>query len=460
MRQTAIVVALIAAGYGVPASAAPVSEAEAQALRDQIKILTARLEALEKQVAGQTAAAAALPQPSAPAAPATALAAAAPKDTTSIDWKGSPQFKQGDRLFKVKGRIQMDAGYVSRPPGSNDRGLGFVSEFRRIRLGGEGKLGAGFGYKLELELSDNAVDLVDTFITYERDGLTLTLGNQNQFQSLDELTGDTSGSFMERAAFTDAFAFERRLGLSAQYSHGPLLAQAGLFTDDVGALANNADGPAGGDENNSFGMDGRLVFAPRIGSTQLHFAGSAHWRNLKRVAEDGTRYRQRPYLHGTNSRLLATPELSVDQELHYGLELAAIRGPLHFAGEGHWLTAHRPGLPDVQFFGGYAEVGYFLTRGDSRGYTKGIFDRMKPHAPLGSGGPGAIQINARYDYLSLNDGVVIGGRQDAFLGSIIWAPIDYLRVNLNYGYLAYSQMPDNVADFGVHTGGVRMELDF
>ncbi len=453
--------ALLIAALALPTPAlATVSEAEAQALRDQIRALTMRLEALERQMATRdTPPPASAPTTVTPAASSPALARA-PAPSTQIGWKGSPQFKLGDRLFKVKGRIQYDAGYVSPPPGSTDRGFGFSTEARRIRLGGEGKLGAGFGYKLELELSDNSVDLVDTFISYEKGGLLLTAGNHNQFQSLDELIGDTSGSVMERAAFTDAFNFERRLGVSAQYQSGAWLAQAGLFADDIEALSNQSDGPAGGDENDSFGMDGRIVFAPRLAGTQLHFAASGHWRKLNRVAEDGVRYRQRPYLHSSNSRILATPELMVDREFHYGVELAAVRGPWHVAGEAHWLTAYRPGLADPTFFGGYAEVGYFLTDGDSRAYAKGMFDRTDPKNALGDGGIGAVQINARYDMLTLNDGPIMGGRQDGLIGSLIWTPIAFLRFNLNYGYLTYSDLPNGTDDFGLHIGGMRVELDF
>lgn len=432
-----------------------ISESDAQALREQITALTARLEMLEKQLATR---AGTNPAPAQPASPPLATAKKAPE--TIIAWKGSPQFRSGNRLFKAKGRIQYDAGYVSKPPGSTDRGLGFSTEARRIRLGGEGNLGAGFGYKLELELSDNSVDLVDTFVTYEKENLLLTVGNQNQFQSLDEVIGDTSGSVMERAAFTDAFNFERRLGLSAQYQRGAWLAQAGLFADDIQALSNQSDGPAGGDENNSYSIDGRVVFAPKLGTTQIHIGASGHWRRLGRVTDNGVRYRQRPYLHSSNSRIIATPLLTVAEEFHYGVELAGVRGPWHFAGEAHWLTASRPGLPDPNFFGGYAEVGYYLTEGDSRSYADGMFGRSDPHRPLGDGGIGSIQVTARYDMLGLNDGVIVGGRQDAIIGSLIWTPITYLRFNLNYAYLAYSRLPGGTDDFGLHVGGMRVELDF
>ncbi|MEO5587079.1 MAG: porin, partial [Novosphingobium sp.] len=210
------------------AHAQAISAQEAAVLRDEVGALKSRIEQLERRLAAASAATAS-PVSAAPAA------AAEQGDTPPLrtEWRGSPLLVQGDRAFKVKGRIQADANYVAAPTGLADKGLGFSSEFRRIRLGGEGKLGGGFGYKLELELSDNSVDLVDTFVTYERGPWLLTAGNQNPFQSLDELTGDTAGSFMERAAFTDAFNFERRLGLSAQYRRGPLLAQLGVFTDDV-----------------------------------------------------------------------------------------------------------------------------------------------------------------------------------------------------------------------------------
>jgi phosphate-selective porin OprO/OprP len=363
-------------------------------------------------------------------------APAAPAPTTAIGWKGSPQFTSDDRSFKVKGRIQADVGHVSTPRGIADRGLGFSNEVRRIRLGGEGKLGSGFGYKLELELSDNAVDLVDTFVTYEKGAWQVAIGNQNQFQSLDELTGDTTGSLMERAAFTDAFNFERRMGVAVQYHRKDILLQAGIFTDDIDALADASDGPAGGDENDSFSIDGRAVYAPKLGGTQVHLGGSAHLRMLNRLSDTPVRYRQRPYLHSSNSRILATPNIPVDRELHYGLELAAIHGRWHVAAETHWLDAIGPG-PNSRFFGGYAEIGYFLTD-DSRSYRNGIFGGAKPSSPFGKGGPGAIQLNLRYDYLDLNDGTIRAGTQNGWFAGIVWTPVEYLRFNLNYGYLAYT----------------------
>lgn len=433
---------------------------DAASLRAEIASLRAQLQRMESRLDAATGgpqrtAPVAVPLPPPPAKPAL--------PATEIAWKGSPQFTaSGGRTFKAKGRIQADIGQVDAPGGLADRGLGYAAEMRRIRLGGEGSLGAGVGYKLELELSDNAVDLVDTFVTYKTGPWLLAVGNQNQFQSLDELTGDTSGSFMERAAFTDAFAFERRLGVSAQYEKAGWLVQAGLFADDITALSNSSDGPAGGDENNSYGLDGRVVYAPKLGGTQLHFGASAHWRNLKRVGDTTTRYRQRPYVHTTNTRLIGTSALAVREETHYGLEAAFVRGRWHGAAETHWLDSALKTGSAARFFGGYAELGYFLTE-DTRGYKSGIFDRAKPRTPLGAGGLGALQVNLRYDYLDLNDRGVVGGKQDAWLAALIWQPLEYLRFNLNYGVLAYQDatpLPNGDRDYAARVAGARMELDF
>lgn len=459
-------VALILANCATPSTAQAVSEAEAERMRAEIKALRTRLEALEDRLAANPAAAAPAPaevEAKGPAPAAVAVTTAEKETATGIAWKGSPRFQQGDKQFKVKGRIQADASHVSPPDGLQDRGLGFSSEMRRIRLGGEGSLGMGFAYKLELELSDNAVDLVDTFVSYGDGPWQVRLGNHNAFQSLDELTGDTNGSVMERAAFTDAFNFERRLGISAEYARGPWLAQFGVFTDDIGALANNNDGPSGGDENNSYSFDGRLVYAPRLGKTRLHFGGSAHWRRLGRLADAGTRYRQRPFVHSTNTRLIGTAAMNVDSETHYGLELAAVSGRLHGAGEVHALRAQRAGLPTVTFRGGYAELGYFLTPGDSRGYKGGIFSSAAPARPLGEGGIGSIQVNLRYDYLDLDSRDVRGGTQNGYIVGLLWSPIQYLRFNLNYALLSYDgavALPSGVTGYDVQVVGTRFELDF
>ncbi|MCC4231468.1 hypothetical protein LL253_02040 [Sphingobium soli] len=459
-------IALILTTAHVPAAAQAISQQEAAALRAEIAALKAQINRLEARIGGgDSAAVMAATQGGTPAPPPLAAATepAPPAQTpTAVRWKGGPVFSQGEMTFHPKGRIQYDAGLLMTPDSVADRARGYSNELRRLRLGGEGRIGGGFGYKLELELSDNSVDLVDSFITYEKGPWLVTLGNHNGFQSLDELISDTGGAVMERAAFTDAFNFERRLGLSVQYRKGIVLAQAGLFSDSADSLTNDADGADGGDENNSYSLDGRIVLAPKWGDTQLHVAASGHWRDFQRLSSVGQRYRQRAYLHSANSRFLATPQIVGKSESHYGLEFAGERGPFWWASEAHWLRVSQAGVADPLFFGGYGEVGYVLT-GEQRGYKNGIFGTVTPDSPVGSGGWGALQATLRYDYLDLNDKGIVGGTQKAVIAAMVWTPVDFLRFNVNYAHLRFGDaaiLAGDDRDYSVDVIGWRAELDF
>ncbi len=153
------------------------------------------------------------------------------------------------------------------------------------------------------------------YVSYDTKNLNLTLGQQKVFQSLDDLCSDLNTSFLERAAFTQAFNFSRRTGLTATYKKDAFVFQAGVTTDSLVQLNDVKD--------NSLGVDGRAVWAPKMGNTQFHLAGSVHWRDRNDFADVTTRYRARPYVRTTDTRFVSTPQLYVDQELSYGVEAAA-----------------------------------------------------------------------------------------------------------------------------------------
>ncbi|MCM8558290.1 porin [Sphingomicrobium sediminis] len=382
---------------------------------------------------------------------ANAAVAAAP----AIAMKPTPETKAGGFTFKPRGRLQYDVANVSSPNGIDDEGLGWGTTLRRARLGVSGDMPGGFGYKFEVDFADNDVAMTDAIITYEDGPLGVTIGQHNAFWGLEEMTSSNHISFIERAAFTDAFGFSRRVGLSAEYSAGDVKLWGGFFTADLDDL--------GDDDADDYGMDARVVYLPKVGDTQLHFGGSIHW--LDRDDDDlGVRYRQRPNIATTDTRFINTGSFDSDEQLSYGLEFAAIRGPLHVAGETHWLDASRDGFEDASFFGGFAEVGYFLTPGDSRGYKGGKFDRVKPVSPVGEGGFGALQANLRYDHIDLTDGTLIGGSQDAYGASLIWTPMDYIRFIVQYQRLQIENAAIPAAgddrDYGVDVFGTRAQVEF
>src|SRR3546814_19625213 len=98
---------------------------------------------------------------------------------------------------------------------------------------------------------------MDAILPYKAKGLTFTVGQHNHFQGLEELSSSNDTSFLERAAFTDARGFQRRLGLSAQYQTRAPMLQGGPFSSNVEDLADDA--------KNVFGFKGRFASAPNLG---------------------------------------------------------------------------------------------------------------------------------------------------------------------------------------------------
>jgi phosphate-selective porin OprO/OprP len=373
----------------------------------------------------------------------------------AVEWKGAPEISGEDGWsVKPRGRIQYDVGHVGRPAGIDDEGLGFSNEFRRVRIGLQGSMPGGFGYRIEVDFADDDIDLNDAYLSYETGAFGIGAGQRNNFQSLEELTSSLDISFLERAAFTDAFGFERRLGLWTEYQAGDVLAQGGVFTDNAGDL--------GDDRNENIGVSGRLVFMPSFGGTQLHLGASAHWRDLG-FTDPALRFRQRPFVHTTNTRFIDTGAFLVDSEHRYGVEAAMIAGRLHAAAEAHWQNVHRPTSPHPTFFGGYGEIGYFLTD-HRRGYRGGEFKAPKVANGFDAGGAGAVQIVARYDYLDLNDSGFSGGTQDGYALGISWWPAQYVRLMLNYARLEYEDaaIPTFTLNpsYGVDVVGGRFQISF
>lgn len=413
-------------------------------MRSQMEVMASRIEMLEGETAREDGA---VDTGAVAAPPSGEVAAPAPMPVAALEAKDG-------WTFKPFGRLQIDAGTVKAPDAISDQGLGFANEIRRARIGVAGDLPGGFAYKMEVDFADGEVELTDALFTYEKGDATVTIGQHNNFQGLEELSSSRFISFLERASFTDAFGFERKVGLSGQYENGGLLLQAGVFTANADDLSS--------DENNSWSFDGRSVYAPTLGDTRLHFGGSVHYRKLNN-ADDTVSYRQRPHFHFTDTRFINTGSIAAETEIGFGLETAAISGPFHFASEAFWQQVERPELTDPTFFGGYIEAGVFLTAGDTRGYKGFKFDRVKPARPLGKNGLGALQLNVRYDYLDLVDAEITGGIQNSYAASLVWTPTAYTRFMLDYSHLEYDMAAIAAGgdrDYSVDVVGVRAQVDF
>ena len=429
-------------------------------MRAQMQAMAQRIDTLETELAAANAKADAASEvaQTATQAAAEAKATAGKAPPVQVAFKGAPEFKgAGGWSFKPRGRVQLDAGGVNAPSGLSGSGndhLGVSTELRRAWLGFEGSVPGGVGYRLDVSVGGSSVSLADAYISYKAGKhVTLKLGNQKPLTGLEDLEANLYTSFMERSAVSEAFGFERRMGATAQYSGGDVIVQGGVFSDDLSTISS--------DTAKVWSVDGRVVFAPKLGGSTLHLGGSMHYRDLGGSVVS-TRYRARPFLHSTDLRLVDTGTLSAESETQLMLEAAWISGRFHASAETRWMKLNRPGLANPTFSGGYGEIGYLLTD-DETAYSGGLFQRIKPRHGLDKGGLGAVQVNARYDWVDLVDGGVMGGRQKTAGLSVVWIPVSNLRLLANYGHSWVDDAAvtaNGDGSYGVDSMGMRAQIDF
>jgi phosphate-selective porin OprO and OprP len=492
--------ALTAPAYAQAGAGTTDVAAELAALRARITQLEGEVAALKTAPVQAAPTELAAPQAAPAAGQMQTAPAAAPAEAPS--WKGAPEFTHKSGFsFKPRGMIQLDAGFVGTPGptragvvgGLDYDNLGWNTRARRILFGAQGKLPGGFGYTAEFDFAQGQVNYEDIILTYQADKspLLVTIGNFYPFSSLDTMTSSRVTSFLERATLTDAFGYNRRLGVGITWSDvedDEYVVHAGLFSQEI--------------NNSSFNRTGwqasvRGVYAPKLGETRLHVGANFQHRVAQQDAQN-VRYRARPLTQLTDQRFIDTGAIAADGDDILGLELGAIRGPFHFAAEAQqvWVRGFRPGetfganngvdgglfyADDPRFRSAYGEIGFYFT-GETRGYKNGRWDRTKVLRGFDKGGWGALQANLRVDYVDLGDRVagtslsapdfVNGGRQLGYQASLIWNPTDYLRFMAQYGRANYqggpragtvvpgSTAPVDERSFDVDTVGVRAQVDF
>lgn len=539
LRTSTIAMAL-AAGWVLPAHAAAAKQDEVARqlaeMRAQLDQLNQRVGTLEGDLSAARARAdaaenrAAAAQAEAAAAKAAAAKVPAPsvtaKPDVEISWDGAPKLatKEG-WSFKPRGRLHLDAGGVSAPGAYQNSALGSMrTRVRRVRLGFEGTIPGGLGYKSELDLANGSVGFADVWLSYAPANapLILRVGNFEPLNSMEQISSSNFNSFIERSAFNDAFSNSRKLGaaLAFKSANADWRAEAGLFAAHTIDSSLDNDGWIGA---------ARLVYAPKALGGQLHLGVNYQYRDFASNISGGTatgtgmvstnqlaRYRARPNSQLTDVRFIDTGNFAARSDQVLGLEAMAVFKGLYLASEAQWVKVkgYRAGdlangtaafsggnlavvpTADPSFFGAYGEVGYFLT-GETRGYKRGdgTWARTKVLNPVSKGGMGAFQLAARYEYVDLNDDALIGGAinnfangttslaalnsrlgrggtQSSYLLGLNWYPSDYVRLMVNYGHLQVtggplaaavdpaSTKPVNQRDYGVNVLQTRVQVDF
>lgn len=451
-----------------------------------------------------------------------ALKAQMTKATPS--WKGAPlsEDKEEGWSFKLRGRLMVDAAYAGNPPNfTTNRNLGFNARVRRARIGVEGAMPGGFGYKAEVDYANSTVGFGDVVLTYApaNKPFSVTIGNHESLNGMEQQTSSRWSSFIERAQINDAFINSRRLGVSAgvKSSDGLFRIDAGLFAAHTIDASVDNDGWIGAT---------RLSYAPYVGNGFVHLGLNYQHRDFQSnnggvaslssgapSTNQFARYRARPFLQTTDVRFVDTGSIAAKGDDIFGVEAYGVFKALHFGGEAQMVKvrSYRPGdvatgldafssstgvtpAENPSFWGGHVEVGYFLT-GETRGYKNGLWDRTKVLNPINKGGMGAVQIIGRLDYLDLTTAKLInaptttfatgaqtlastasrqarGGTQTGYLLGLTWMPTDYVRFLFNYihsevrgGPLAAaadptSTDPVNARGYSTDAFAVRAQFDF
>lgn len=249
------------------------------------------------------------------------------------------------------------------------------------------------------------------------DRVRVAAGNQTTPFSLEEISGSDQQVFLERS-------------LASALTPG-LLSGAGISTWGDGwtlaaGLFGNEFSDRSGRTMDGISLIARSSFAPidRSGRT-LQFGVSFEQRQIEEG--ESVRLRTRPETRLSTSRLADTRSLAgVDDITTTGLELLGLHGGVRLQGE--LLQMRLRGESSGTLGGGYLLLTALLTgehyqRQRSTGAAR----------PEGSNRAwGAIEAGLRFSVIDLEDGAIVGGRQNQMSAGLSWFADRSTRVTVDY----------------------------
>ncbi len=388
-----------------------------QDIAERITDLEQQLELLKRQLEAQIAQA----QETATKANEQASASA-----VKFKMKGpTPTFESADGQYSMifTGRIHYDTALYDQTPvatGAQDQrfraDVNSGTNFRRARIGVEGKIAGDWKYHLMLDAGgdpDTNAGLYEAYLAYNGlQPLTLTLGRHK-----------AATGFAERVSSNDLAFIERSLAHTAPSSN--FSPPANGFSAKVNGEQWNVDtgvwyGDSADDARDEFFYwSGRAAYAPiNTKDFTIHFGAHASYMfEPEQDTRTSTIFATRPEMRVSDNLWIAAAsqtKFANDAAWAYGLEGAAkyqnfwLNGEVNFFGMDQLRDPAGGGLdgPDGNFSSYYIQAGWILT-GETKGYkmSKAAWAGVKPKNPfsLSGGGWGALELAIRYSVADLND---------------------------------------------------------
>ena len=441
----ASLLATAGAAMAQDAAPAPRSPQEAEA---RIAALEAQLATLAQQVADLKAATAASLKDVRATQSATAVSIAA----------GRPTIASGDGAFSatLHAVMQLDAAQYYQDKGlpaalGNARDLNSGTNFRRARIGLDGKFYRNFEYNAVFDFGGAGTDgpgaLQELWVQYNYAPLKLRVGVFAPNVGLEDAASPNGSLFPERPSGSELArglaGADRRIALQGQ-ALGERWLVSGAITG-----AKTGDGQTFDEQ---LAYLGRVAYVPFKGQDWLIHVGA----NASKVVTPaqtavggpyGVTIGDRPELRVDGTQLITTGAIDAAGARHFGAEAAAQAKNLLIQGEYFDIAIDRrnpaAGVNDPKFKAWYVEGSWVLS-GEARRYNPNTFafDAPAITAPFDpkKGQWGAWELAARYSVADLNyhelaavaADRVRGGEQTIVSVGLNWFPNPVTKFSLGY----------------------------
>jgi phosphate-selective porin OprO/OprP len=504
--------ALAGTAQAAPTTADPRDE-EIALLKAQVKALAERVESLETHEKAAPTQAAAPPILQVPTSGGATMVAGKPSIQSpdgrfAANLHGVMQFDAADYMQTSAGPLSVDHRRGATPSDTaHARDLSSGSNFRRARIGVDGRMFGDFEYNVLFEFGgageEDAGHIQELWLQYS--GLKpfhARIGAFPPSYGLADQASTNGAPFLERPAIADIARSlaggDYREGAEIWASGPHWYANAAVTGRVVGVVNSQATGVSQ-PYDSQLGLIGRVAVLPLKGDDYLVHLG-VHGSYAARPADVGgpdvaagtARYpitfQERPELRVDGTRLISTGGIDARHASSLGVEAAAQYGPFYIEGEYERLAIQRrnpaAGASDPRFHGFYAQGSYILT-GEARRYnaSTAAFDGPAVDHPfsLQDGTWGAWEIALRYSDADLNyhPGVagaapsadaVRGGDQRIWAGSLNWYANAVIRFMLQYQDIRVDRLSPSATTFQTpvgaqigqhfHTVALRSQLAF